>query len=126
MEALLLGDTIMSEVLLKVRDFSLEPFGRYSIDGDSNGEDFRKKYIVPALNSGNTVAIDLDGINDDYDSSFLVEAFANLIRKEKFTYQKIKDDVRFISQHPEWIAEIEYYIEEVRMESQGSSIINDG
>lgn len=117
MENLLLGGIIMSEVLLKVKDFSKEPYGRYTIDGDSNGEKFRKSLIVPELNNGNKVAIDLDGINEDYDSSFLVEAFANLIRKENFTYERIKNDVRFISVHSDWIEEVEYYIDEVKKET---------
>ncbi|MDC9508971.1 STAS-like domain-containing protein [Pseudoalteromonas sp. Angola-4] len=112
----------MSQILIKVRDYTLEPFGRYETDGEGNGEEFRKKYILPALRGGDDVLVDLDGINDGYGSSFIVEAFANLIRKENFSYAEIKTRLKFKSTNTKWIKEIESYIDATK--DKDNSVIN--
>ena len=109
--------------ILNVRDYTLDPFGRYRTDGDGNGEEYRVDYIVPELKLGNKLIINLDGI-DEFGSSFLVEAFANLIRKEDFTYEYIKKMVIFECEDKEVINEIQYYLNEVKIENQGKSLIN--
>lgn len=119
---LLMSGVIMSQILIKVRDYTLEPFGRYETDGEGNGEEFRKKFILPALKSGDDVLIDLDGINDGYGSSFIVEAFANLIRKENFSYAEIKTRLKFKSTNTKWIKEIESYIDATK--DKDNSVIN--
>jgi hypothetical protein len=126
MEALLLGDTAMAEVNLNVRDYSKDPFGRYKTDGEGNGEEYRIDYLVPELKKGNILIINLDGINDEYGSSFLVEAFANLIRKEGFKYEDIKSRVKFESKNTDWLEEIDYYLDEVKKENQGRVLLNNG
>ena len=104
----------MSKVTLRVKDYTLEPFGRYETDGEGNGEVFRKEYILPELKKGNDIIIDLDGVNDGYGSSFLVEAFANLIRKEEFTYGEIKRRIKFESKNEHWLKEIDSYLDAAR------------
>ncbi|MCU8039631.1 STAS-like domain-containing protein [Shewanella sp. SM69] len=103
-------------IYLKVSDYSLEPFGRYVSDGDGNGETFRKNYIIPAIRSGKKISILLDGVNDEYGSSFLVEAFANLIRKENIDYSEIKNKIFFISKNSGLLDEIDYYLLEANRE----------
>lgn len=107
--------------ILNVKDYTLEPFGRYEIDGEGNGEEYRKKYIVPELKSGNDLEINLDGINDEYGSSFLVEAFANVIRKEGFSYEEFIDRVKFVSVHDDWLEDLNSFIEEARVDTQGNA-----
>lgn len=106
---------------LKVKDYTLEPFGRYVIDGEGNGEEYRKSYIIPELEKGNDLIIELDGINDEYGSSFLVEAFANIIRKEGYSYEEFKKRITFKSVHSDWLEELDYFIEEARLEMQGNA-----
>jgi hypothetical protein len=126
MEALLLGELTMIDIIkLNVSDYSKDPFGRYLSDGEGNGEEYRKKFLVPELKKGNSLIINLDGINDEYGSSFLVEAFANLIRKEGFEYNDIKNRVKFVSENKDWLEEIDYYLEEVKKENQGKILLKN-
>ena len=107
-----LGYFMKSKVCIHVCNYSKEPFGRYSTDGDGNGETFRKEYILPALKEAEVVEIYLDGVNDEYGSSFLVEAFANLIRKEGLSADDMSRRIIFKSSDTSLIKEIEYYIKE--------------
>lgn len=78
----------MSEIL-KISDWSTVPFGRYDpIDGDFNGEKYRKDYLVPALKKG-SVNVILDG-TAGYGSSFLEELFGGLVRHEAFTLKELE------------------------------------
>lgn len=61
-------------------DFSKTPGGRYVTDGPSSGEDFRERFLIPALAEGGVVVVELDGTRG-YPSSFLEEAFGGLVRK---------------------------------------------
>ncbi|MCE7607959.1 STAS-like domain-containing protein [Vibrio fluvialis] len=99
---------------LYVTDYTYDPFGRYEEDGEGNGEVFRTKYLMPVLNRGDIAYVHLDGINDEYGSSFIVEAFANLIRKENMSYDDVKNRVKLVSRHQDWIDEIDDYIREAR------------
>ena len=107
--------------ILHVKNYTLEPFGRYEIDGEGNGEEYRKKYIVPELKEGNTLEIHLDGINYEYGSSFLVEAFANIIRKEGFSYDEFMEKIQFKSVHEDWLEDLYSFIEEARIDTQGNA-----
>lgn len=60
-------------------DFTPFPGGRYPEDGKGNGTDFREKFLVPILQSGEQATIILDGALG-YPSSFLEEAFGGLVR----------------------------------------------
>ncbi len=72
----------MSEMISVVKDFNPRPFGRYPEDGPANGQVFREKYLIPALdrNKDGSVLVDLTGYNR-YGPSFLDEAFGGLIRE---------------------------------------------
>ena len=56
-------------------DFSPYPAGRFPEDGNYNGEKFRKKYLVPALQNYDKVEVVFDGVAG-FGSSFLEEALA--------------------------------------------------
>jgi hypothetical protein len=115
MEALLLGDKIMSKVKINVTDYTDDPFGRYKSDGEGNGAEFRDKYIIPELEKGKDIIINLDGILDDeYNSSFLDEAFANLIRKRGYKYSDLCKRLKFESQNKEWEKEAQSYLDELK------------
>lgn len=103
-------------ISVKVSDYTLEPLGRYHEDGPGNGEDFRKDYLVPHLRNGARIDVYLDGINDEYGSSFIVEAFANLIRCEKFEPLFVFQHLNLISEHNDWKEEIKFYMHEAERE----------
>ena len=92
------------------KQFYDAPVGRFPTDGDYNGQRFRNEYLVPALNSGNDVFIDMDG-TDGYGSSFLEEAFGGLVRLCGFTAEdlhrrlslKSDEDLSFIEEVWEYI-----------------------
>ena len=63
-----------------IEDFHPFPAGRYLADGAGNGTAFRDKFLVPILEAGEAIEIDLDGA-PGYPSSFLEEAFGGLVRK---------------------------------------------
>lgn len=65
------------------KEFSLDPSGRFYSDGDGNGEEFREEYLLPKLNTlsaGEKLIIVLDDGVESYGSSFLTEAFANVVK----------------------------------------------
>jgi hypothetical protein len=76
------------------RDFSPYPAGRFSTDGDFNGEIFREKILVPKLKetisrgAAEKLIIDIDGVRS-FGSSFLEEAFGGLIRLKHFTKKEV-------------------------------------
>jgi len=108
---------VETKMHLKVSDYTMEPFGRYPSDGEGNGETYRKNILIPALNKGLSLVIHLDGVSDEYGSSFLVEAFANLIRKDRYSYSEIKDKIEFVSHDKNLIEEIKYYLSEANAET---------
>ncbi|WP_094507048.1 STAS-like domain-containing protein [Brucella thiophenivorans] len=60
-------------------DFTKYPGGRYRKHGNGSGEEFRNRYLVPALQNNEPLTIILDG-TVGYSSSFLEEAFGGLVR----------------------------------------------
>ncbi|EJD6474801.1 STAS-like domain-containing protein [Providencia rettgeri] len=77
-----------------VNDFSKKPYGRYEIDGDGNGERFRKKLLAPALREFDHVIVDLTGYNR-YGRSFIDESFGGLIRYEGFTKKQLEEKLTY-------------------------------
>jgi hypothetical protein len=61
------------------KDFSRHPAGRTEDDGPFSGAAFRKRFLEPALKSGETILVDFDGTRGA-GSSFLEEAFGGLVR----------------------------------------------
>lgn len=86
----------VSTVIDIANEFSAYPSGRFTTDGQFNGELFRTKFLVPALSKvasqgDEVVVVDIDGVRT-FGSSFLEEAFAGLVRLRLF-------DKRFIQRH---------------------------
>ena len=90
---------------LKVLDYSISPGPRYCSQGEESGEDFYHKLLnkafYDAYEQGAKLRINLDG-PDGYASSFLDEAFGNLVYD--FTKELVLKYVQIISdEEPEWI-----------------------
>lgn len=101
-------------MLIKVKDFTITPGGRYKNSGDYSGEEFRESILAPnylaAKNNSEKLIIDLDGTYG-YPSSFLEEAFGGLARKYQndnlFEIITLKSD-----EDPEEINRIKKYVKE--------------
>lgn len=97
------------DITIYVRDFSTSPGPRYSTQGESSGEDFYHEVLnsafANAIQSGNQITINLDGV-DGYMSSFLDEAFGNLIYD--FGQTNVSKILSIVSEEePEWIEMIQ-------------------
>ena len=95
------------------KDFSRFPYGRHRKYSETSGEAFREDLLLPALKEPDQIIhVELDG-TEGYGSSFLDEAFANLIRTNGFTKDEVLKRVHFISKKdPSLIDEIKTYINE--------------
>lgn len=85
-------------------EFSDEPFGRYPVDGDDNGERFRNEYLIPGLESHDIVLVDFDGA-EGYGSSFLEESFGGLVRKCGYAAADLLKRIKFKSEEDESLIE---------------------
>jgi hypothetical protein bacD2_23454 len=94
-----------NELIFKIMSYSQSPGPRYCDQGDDSGEDFYHSILnykfYQAYNEKKTLIIDLDG-PDGYASSFLDEAFGNLVydfgKKLVENILKVKSE-----EEPEWI-----------------------
>lgn len=91
------------------RDFSRFPAGRYLDDGPYSGAAFRDRYMKPALDRGETLVIELDGVRG-YGSSFLEEAFGGLVRLG-LSSESVKQAIRLKSNDDSLVKEVLEYIE---------------
>lgn len=104
----------MKKIINIARDFSPYPYGRSEKYSYTSGEKFREEYLLPALqdNEIEKVIIELDG-TEGYGSSFLDEAFANLIRISKLEKSFVLHKLIFVSEDdPSLVKEITSYIED--------------
>jgi len=65
------------------KEFSDHPIGRYREDGPESGQVFREDHLIPTLKklkANEKLEIILDDGVEGYGSSFLVEAFAGVVR----------------------------------------------
>lgn len=95
--------------ILRILDYSMSPGPRYCNQGDDSGEDFYHAQLnsafAKAYSSGKQLLIDLDG-PDGYASSFLDEAFGNLIYD--FSQELVSKIIILKSdEEPEWIEMLE-------------------
>ncbi|RDE04675.1 STAS-like domain-containing protein [Sphingomonas aracearum] len=98
----------MGETMIIVaKDFSRAPAGRFISDGPNSGTRFRDDYLVPALNRGDDVVVQLDGVRA-YGSSFLDEAFGGLKRMGYAAADLVKR-IKLLSSDPSLVAEIRGY-----------------
>lgn len=78
------------------KDFSDDPFGRYPGDGPFNATTFRKDYLIPRLSQlkeNEVLTVDFSGVSFGLGSSFVEEAFGQLIREgfeKEFLFKKIQ------------------------------------
>lgn len=95
----------MQEILIKVLDFTEYPDVRYINQDVDSGEQYYYDVIKPnfstALEENKVLVVDLDN-TAGYASSFLDEAFGNLVYD--FDFDKIKSHLKIISlQEPDWV-----------------------
>lgn len=75
------------------RSFTTLPGPRYKRQGPKSGEAFRE-IVVKLLKDYENVVIDLDGV-EGYGSSFLDEAFPQLVTKEGYSPAELHKRLRF-------------------------------
>jgi hypothetical protein len=73
-------------------DFTPFPAGRFRSIGKGSGEEFRERFLVPALTKGEPTVVILDGTSG-YPPSFLEEAFGGLVR-EGYSAEEIRRTFR--------------------------------
>lgn len=91
------------------KDFSRYPAGRLKANGNTSGEAFREKFLIPHLSKGEKIVIELDGAIG-YGSSFLEEAFGGAVRATKLGAQKVLDLLEFVTADKALAEEIREYI----------------
>ena len=85
----------MKEIVVG-RDFSDAPAGRYLTDGPFSGQAFRENCLIPALQAGDVVSVDLSG-TFGYGSSFLEEAFGGLVRSGLFDKEELDAKLKIVA-----------------------------
>jgi hypothetical protein len=55
-------DVGLMKLVSIAKDFSKTPRGRTARDGPFNGEAFRKRFLEPAIDSGQPIMVDVGGI----------------------------------------------------------------
>ena len=93
------------------KDFTRFPSGRYKRAGNTSGEAFREKFLVPALQARKEVEIELDGVLG-YGSSFLEEAFGGAVRATRLGANDFFSLVHLKSSNQALIQEIKQYVNE--------------
>lgn len=89
---------------VRVHDYTSSPGPRYSSQGEYSGEDFYHTVLnqkfVEAYNAKTKIIVNLDGV-DGYASSFLDEAFGNLVYD--FSDKVVRNILTIVStEEPEW------------------------
>lgn len=104
----------MNVITVDMKSFSRAPFGRYSEDGNGNGEAFRQKFLLKhfADPSVDRVIVKLDSVTPGYEygSSFLEEAFGGLVRVEHLDSQDVLRKLQIDTKNDDYVMEIKSYI----------------
>ncbi|HAV1850524.1 STAS-like domain-containing protein [Enterobacter asburiae] len=98
------------------KDFSDDPFGRYPDDGDYNATRFRQEFLVPKLRNlaqNQILTVDFTGVSFGLGSSFIEEAFGQLVREgfdKDFLFAKIvyKFPIKFYEIQAKKFISLEY------------------
>lgn len=93
------------------KDFTRYPAGRFKKNGDTSGEAFRERFLLPALSAGENITVEMDG-TIGYGSSFLEEAFGGTVRALNITSQNLLSKLTINSKDATLIKEIHQYIED--------------
>ncbi len=100
-----------TKIINIAKDFSKYPYGRLRKYSETSGEVFREDTLFPIIEKFDQIIIELDG-TEGYGSSFLDEAFANLIRVNGLDKEKVRKKLSFVSDDdPSLIDEIWGYID---------------
>ncbi len=89
----------MNKTKVRISDYTKFPGGRFPTDGEGNATEFRNKFLVPHLNKGYKIVVNLDGVIG-YPASFLEEVFGGLVRTNKFTADFINSHIEFKTHEP--------------------------
>lgn len=109
---------VMRKVIKVATDFFDAPAGRFPEDGDYHGQRFRSEHLLPALEDGGEVLIDLDDA-EGYGSSFLEEAFGGLVRLCGYTAAELHERLFLKSDEDESVLqEIWEYIDTAKPEKE--------
>lgn len=92
------GSGYMTQINVAVQ-FSRRPVGRHLSDGDSSGEAFRRRLLLPALEDTSPVEVILDGVAG-YPSSFLEEAFGGLVRYHDYSAADLRRRLSLVARDP--------------------------
>ncbi len=76
--------------------FTRYPGPRYEKQGPYSGQKFLNDVLIPNIERGEDITIDLDG-TVGYGPSFLDEAFGGLIREGTLTFEEFTKRIDFIS-----------------------------
>lgn len=93
------------------KDFTRFPSGRYIRNGETSGEAFRERFLVPAIRNGEKITIELDG-TIGYGSSFLEEAFGGLVRSVRMKPEDLSRLMTLVSDDMTLLDEIKGYIQD--------------
>ena len=112
----------MTTTLKISTEFSDTPGPRYKSEGAHSGEEFRtnilSRMVRDAIQSGDTLVIDLDGVQG-YGTSFLEESFGGLIRDDKLDYNDIVRHIEIISNEEPYLKDdIEGYLKDASDEAE--------
>ncbi len=94
------------------QEFSLDPAGRYRTDGGGSGEEFREdvlKGLVLSLKPNEKLTVILDDGVEAYGSSFLVEAFAGLVKYGLIGSKELQEKLVIQYEDPDF----EYYKDKI-------------
>jgi hypothetical protein len=106
------------QVITIAKDFSRTPGGRFRTDGPYSGEEFREKYLLPAIHADGAEII-LDGAAG-YPSSFLEEAFGGL-RRRGVPFEAIQNKIHISARDPEYGRYVERIWKYIREAKSGGS-----
>lgn len=94
-----------NEIVLRVRDFTLDPGPRFLRSGQGSGEEFLRSYLdkefTRAMSSGMVLNVDLDG-TWGIPPSFREEAFGGLVRlhlsrRKDYSFELYEKTLTFVS-----------------------------
>lgn len=74
--------------VIRVRDWTETPGGRYRQQGPFSGEAFREEVLLPALKNG-PVEVDIEGVAG-FGTGWLEEVFGGSIRADRNNYRRIR------------------------------------
>lgn len=104
-----------SNIVVRVREFSISPGSRYIDEGKNaySGEEFREQWLEPkldlAINEEKELIVDLDGTLG-YGTSWLEEVFGGLVRKG-YTKEQVSSIKLITREEPYLEEDIKGYIE---------------